>query len=82
MTLRKQSRDARAGKERSDFVAVKVEGVEMSRLTMLSGRYPLSRAYYLAVYMKPPKVAEEFVQFVLSEAGQEILARDGMLPVH
>lgn len=82
MTLRKQSRDAKAGKEHGGVVTVKVEGVEMSRLTILSGRYPLSRALYLAVYMKPSKLAEEFVQFTLSKAGQEILAKDGLIPVH
>ena len=54
----------------------------MSRLTKISGRYPLSRTFYQAVYMNPPKMAEEFVAFTLSKAGQEILAKDGMLPVH
>jgi phosphate transport system substrate-binding protein len=62
--------------------ALKVESVEMTRLTMLSGRYPLSRAFYLGTYMKPPKLAEDFVQFTLSKEGQDILANDGMLPVH
>ncbi|HEY3448412.1 MAG TPA: phosphate ABC transporter substrate-binding protein [Myxococcales bacterium] len=82
MTLRRQSKGAKDGSKDPEVATIKVEGVEMSRATMLSGRYPLSRAFYLAVYMKPPKMAEEFVQFVLGKSGQEILAKDGMLPVH
>lgn len=65
-----------------ELVVAKVEGVEMNRLTMLSGRYPLARTFYLAVYMKPSKLAEEFLQFTLSKTGQELLAKDGLLAVH
>lgn len=82
MSLRRQARDAKAGKEHAEISTLKIEGVEMNHLTMLSGRYPLSRAFYLAVYMKPPKLAEQFVQFALSKTGQELLAKDGLLPVH
>jgi len=58
-----------------------IGGVEMNRLTILSGRYPLSRTFYLGLYVKAPKVAEDFVEFVQSQEGQEILAKDGLLPV-
>jgi len=49
---------------------------------MLSGRYPLSRTFYLAVYLKAPPIAEKFVQFAVGKEGQAILAKDGLLPVH
>jgi phosphate transport system substrate-binding protein len=60
---------------------LKIEGVEMNRLTMLSGRYPLSRAFYLSLYLKAPEVAERFVRFALSAEGQDLFAKDGLLPV-
>jgi phosphate transport system substrate-binding protein len=60
---------------------LKIGGVEMSRLAVLSGRYPLSRTFYLGLYLKAPKVAERFVEFALSKDGQELFAKDGLLPV-
>lgn len=60
---------------------LKVDGVEMSRPTMLSGRYPLSRSFYLVVYMNASPVAESFIDFVLSKEGQDVLAKDGLLEV-
>lgn len=60
---------------------LKINGVEMTRLTVLSGRYPLARAYFLALYVKAPKAAEQFVEFALSTEGQAIFAEDGLLPI-
>jgi ABC-type phosphate transport system substrate-binding protein len=49
---------------------------------MLSGRYPLTRSFYLAVYLKPSRIAESFVSFALSREGQSLLADKGLLPVY
>ena len=52
---------------------------------VLSGKYPLGRMLYIYVVKKPgeplPKVTEEFLRFVLSKAGQEIVVKDGYLPL-
>jgi phosphate transport system substrate-binding protein len=64
-----------------ELKTLKIGGVEMNRVTILSGRYPLARTYYLGLYLGAPKVAEQFVQFALSKDGQEIFAADGLLPV-
>jgi phosphate transport system substrate-binding protein len=50
----------------------------------LSGKYPLAR--YLYVYINRPKggldpVVGEFIKFVLSKQGQEIVVKDGYLPL-
>jgi phosphate transport system substrate-binding protein len=50
-----------------------------------SGRYPLARYLYLYVN-KPPnesldKLTAEFLRFVLSRRGQEIVIKDGYLPL-
>lgn len=60
---------------------LEVDGVEMSRSTMLSGRYPLARSFYMVVHMKSSPVAERFIDFALSKDGQELLAKDGLLEV-
>ena len=53
----------------------------MTKLTMLSGRYPLSRSFYLAVHVKAPALAERFIAFTRSQTGQVTLAEDGLLPI-
>ncbi len=53
----------------------------------LNGTYPLGRTLYIYVARKPgeplPKLIEEFLKFVLSREGQEIVVKDGygVLPV-
>jgi phosphate transport system substrate-binding protein len=65
-----------------DLKSVAIEGVPMTRATMLSGRYHLTRSFYLAVYRKPGKLADAFVEFTLSQDGQAILEKQGLLAVH
>jgi phosphate transport system substrate-binding protein len=51
----------------------------------LSGAYPLGRTLYVYVAKRPnepmPKLIEEFVKFVLSSEGQQIVVKDGYLPL-
>jgi len=51
----------------------------------LSNKYPLSRFLYIYVAKDPkkplPKLQEEFLKFVLSKEGQEIVIKDGFLPL-
>jgi len=53
--------------------------------TVLCGKYPLSRFLYLYVNKAPNKpldpLVAEFVRYVLSSAGQEIVVKDGYLPL-
>lgn len=50
-----------------------------------SGEYPLSRFLYLAVNYKPGSqlddLRREFIRFVFSREGQEVVVKDGYLPV-
>jgi len=66
----------------ADLKVLPINGVEMSRATMLSGRYPLTRSFYLAVYMKPSALAESFVTFAMSKEGQALLVEKGLLGVY
>jgi phosphate transport system substrate-binding protein len=51
----------------------------------LAGKYPLGRALYIYVAKKPneplPPHVKEFIKFVLSKEGQEIVAKDGFGPL-
>ncbi len=51
----------------------------------LSNKYPLSRFLYIYIAKDPkkplPKLTEEFLKFALSKEGQEIVVKDGFLPL-
>lgn len=51
----------------------------------LSGKYPLSRFLYVYINKKPGKPVDplvgEFIRFVLSKQGQEIVVKDGYFPL-
>lgn len=52
---------------------------------VLSGKYPLARFLYVYVNKAPNKPADplihEFVKFMLSQEGQQIVVKDGYLPI-
>jgi phosphate transport system substrate-binding protein len=52
---------------------------------VLNGKYPLGRMLYLYVAKKPneplPPLLLEFLKYVLSKEGQEIVVKDGYLPL-
>jgi len=62
---------------------VKYNGVEISSKTLKSDTYKLKRAFVMIVKedTKLSQVAEAFIEFVLSEQGQAIVAQNKLLPV-
>ena len=52
---------------------------------MASGKYPLSRFLFVYVNKEPNKALDpltrEFLKFVLSREGQEIVVKDGYYPM-
>ncbi|MEW6595427.1 MAG: phosphate ABC transporter substrate-binding protein [Thermodesulfobacteriota bacterium] len=58
---------------------------EASYDNVLSGKYPLSRMLYVYVAKEPnkplPPLTLEFLKYALSRAGQEIVVKDGFLPL-
>jgi phosphate transport system substrate-binding protein len=59
--------------------------VEPTFENALAGKYPLSRALYIYVAKKPheplPPHVREFIKFVFSKQGQEIVVKDGFGPL-
>jgi phosphate transport system substrate-binding protein len=58
---------------------------EATYANALSGKYPLSRYLYIYINRDPKKpidpLTREFLKFVLSREGQEIVVKDGFLPL-
>ena len=67
-----------ATKDGADYSEPTYESVE-------SGKYPLARYLYIYVNKVPNKpldpIVREFVKYVLSKEGQEIVVKDGYLPL-
>jgi phosphate transport system substrate-binding protein len=59
--------------------------VEPAFANAMKGTYPLGRTLYVYVAKKPdepmPKLVEEFLKFVLSKEGQDIVVKDGYGPL-
>lgn len=60
------------------------EYFDTSAENVYSGKYPLARALYLYVNKQPSgwdPLTREFLKFVLSKEGQEVVVKDGYLPL-
>lgn len=67
-----------AKKNGKDYVAATPENA-------LAGKYPLARYLYVYVNKKPnqplPPLEREFIKMVLSKTGQEVVIKDGYIPL-
>ena len=61
------------------------EFVEDTEENALNGKYPLSRFLYVYVNKAPNKplnpLEAEFIKLVLSKQGQEVVVKDGYIPL-
>ncbi|MFO1528728.1 MAG: hypothetical protein U1F77_03075 [Kiritimatiellia bacterium] len=61
------------------------KAMEPNYENVLSGDYPIARSLYVYIAKKPgeplPPAVEQFLLFVLSKQGQEIVVKDGYLPL-
>ncbi len=61
------------------------EAYEPTEANALAGKYPLSRFLYIYVNKKPNKpldaLEKEFMNYVLSKDGQEVVVKDGFIPM-
>lgn len=58
-----------------------VEGIEGNMKTVLDGEFPVSRYLYMFTRGWPEGNALKFINFVLSDAGQEIVGKTGYIPL-
>jgi len=66
---------ASLGSLNSNVKAVKVNGVEASAKSISDGTYALSRAFYIAAKNNISEAASDFMSFILSKEGQEVVSQ-------
>lgn len=60
--------------------AVKIDGVEPTTENVKNGSYSVSRPFNIATKGDPTGLAKDFIDFILSKEGQEVVS-DGYIPV-
>ncbi|HVO66390.1 MAG TPA: phosphate ABC transporter substrate-binding protein [Syntrophales bacterium] len=61
--------------------ALSVNGVQASTKTALSKEYPIARPLYMYTNGQPAGEIAGFIKFVMSPAGQKLVAKEGFIPV-
>jgi len=61
--------------------AMAVNGVQASAKTALSREYPISRFLYMYTNGEPKGETAKYIRFVLSPAGQKLVAQEGFVPL-
>ncbi len=73
------------GYRTSGVKAIQIDGIEPSAENCLDGSYPLARQLLVYVNRDPrepmDKLTFEFLRFVLSKQGQEVVVKDGYYPL-
>jgi phosphate transport system substrate-binding protein len=63
-----------------EIKAIKLNGVEPSEQSIIDKKYPITRDFYL-VSKKDNKKVDEFISFILSKKGQQIMENEGFIKV-
>jgi len=61
--------------------ALALDGVEGSEASIVAGRYKLVRPFLFLTKGEPTGSAKEFIDFVLSDEGQALVKKEGLIPV-
>jgi phosphate transport system substrate-binding protein len=59
--------------------AVSVDGVNATKETVLSEKYPLSRPLFMYTNGKPKNLVKDYIDFVLSSEGQKLVEEEGFV---
>lgn len=62
--------------------ALTVEGVAITKATVLDGSYKISRPFIYAVTGEVSEAAQAFIDFVMSAEGQALIEENGYIPVN
>ena len=61
--------------------ALTVNGIQASAKTAISKEYPIARDLYMYTNGQPTGEVAKFIKFVLSPAGQKLVAKEGFVPL-
>ncbi|MFW6304952.1 MAG: phosphate ABC transporter substrate-binding protein [Candidatus Saliniplasma sp.] len=65
-----------------DTPAVALDGVELSRENIEKGDYPLQRGLHMYTNGEPTGAVKEYIDFIMSDRGQEIVVDTGFIPLN
>lgn len=60
--------------------AIQLDGFSPSLENVIDGKYRLVRPFILVTHGMPQGIALDFIQFLLSEAGQSLIQKQGLIP--
>ena len=60
--------------------ALKIDGAEPTVANVEAGTYGISRPFNIVTKDEPSKAAQDFIKFIMSEDGQEIVETSGYIP--
>ena len=63
----------------SSVKAVDVDGVRATSETVLSGKYPIGRPLFMYTDGAPKGLAKQFIDYILSPEGQNLVAGEGFV---
>lgn len=66
----------------SSVTALTVEGVAVTKATVLDGTYAISRPFIYGVTAKVSEAAQAYIDFVMSAEGQALVEKNGFIPVN
>lgn len=66
----------------SNIKTLSVNGVALTKESVLSSHYPISRSFYLVIYDKPKAAVQKFIDYVMGKEGQTILEHEGLIKVN
>lgn len=61
---------------------LKVEGVEISKETVLDGTYKIARPFIYVTPAEADPAAQAFIDWVMSDEGQKLIEENGFIPVN
>ncbi|MFW5904024.1 MAG: phosphate ABC transporter substrate-binding protein [Candidatus Saliniplasma sp.] len=65
-----------------DTPAVALDGVELTRENVAEGDYPLQRGLHMYTNGEPTGAVKEYIDFIMSDRGQEIVEEIGFIPLN
>ena len=65
----------------ADIVSLEIDNIPITRETVLSGRYPFERSFYLMTFGPARQQALDFIALAESPEGQAIVDHSGFIPV-
>ncbi|MBN1828691.1 MAG: phosphate ABC transporter substrate-binding protein [Deltaproteobacteria bacterium] len=66
----------------SEVKGLKVNGIEASADTALSGVYPIARPLFMFTNGWPSGLTAKYINFIVSPKGQEIMKDEGFVPIY